>query len=220
MSRAYSLLRLFNVAAFVFVIVHSFILVQSRTVRSDVIQGALLGVGMAFASLPVLARFWTTKTSGWTTIFGCGRPGSSFLFTAACAQVFPGPINVQEEAVYWTTSSDGAGRRLSGQHNYIMHFPAGQLPPNNAFWSLTMGDDSNHFVPNQINRYAVSDRSGLAPNADGSVDIYIQRAAPAGHESNWLPAPAGRFILWLRVYEPGPAILNREYKVPAVAEVK
>ena len=84
-----------------------------------------------------------------------------------------------------------------------MHFPAGQLPPNNAFWSLTMGDAKNHFVPNPLNRYSVSDRSGLVPNADGSVDIYIQNAAPAGHESNWLPAPSGNFILWLRVYLPG-----------------
>jgi hypothetical protein len=58
------------------------------------------------------------------------------------------------------------------------------------------------------------------PNTDGSVDIYIKNAAPAGHESNWLPAPAGKFILWLRVYQPGLAILNREYKVPRVVEVK
>ncbi len=77
------------------------------------------------------------------------------------------------------------------------------LPPNNAFWSLTMGDARNHFVANPLNRYSVSDRSGLVPNADGSVDIYIQNTAPAGHESNWLPAPSGNFILWLRVYIPG-----------------
>ena len=63
-------------------------------------------------------------------------------------------------------------------------------------------------------------RSGLAQNPDGSVDIYIQNAAPAGHESNWLPAPAGKFILWLRVYIPGEAILHGEYTVPPVVEVK
>jgi hypothetical protein len=120
--------------------------------------------------------------------------------------------------MYWTTNVDGAGHLLSGEHEYTMHFPAGQLPPNNAFWSLTMGDDHNRFVPNSINRYSVSDRSGLVPNADGSVDIYIRNAAPAGHESNWLPAPAGRFILWLRAYQPGSAILNGSYKVPPVIE--
>ncbi len=77
----------------------------------------------------------------------------------------------------------------------------------------------NRFVANPINRYSVSDRSGLVPNADGSVDIYLQNTAPAGHESNWLPAPAGNFILWLRVYMPGAAILNGEYTVPPVVEV-
>jgi hypothetical protein len=122
--------------------------------------------------------------------------------------------------MYWTTTKDGAGHKLNGQHDYILHFPAGQLPPNNAFWSLTMGDAQNHFVSNPINRYSVGDRSGLAQNADGSGDIYIQNAAPAGYESNWLPAPAGKFILWLRVYMPGAAILDGEYEVPPVVEVR
>lgn len=76
-------------------------------------------------------------------------------------------------------------------HDYMMHFPPGGLPPNDAFWSLTMGDAKNRFVANPINRYSVSDRSGLVPNADGSVDIYSQNTAPVGHESNWLPG-AGR----------------------------
>ena len=219
-SRAYAFLRVLIVAAFGFVIINSFFIAHSRTVRNDVVQGILLGVGLAFATLPIIARIYVTKVNGWTTIFGCGQPGNGFLFRAACAQVFPGPVNVPEEAMYWTTSVDGAGHRLSGEHHYIVHFPAGRLPPNNAFWSLTMGDDRNRFVPNPINRYSVSDRSGLVPSADGSVDIYIQNAAPAGHESNWLPAPAGKFILWLRAYEPGPAILNRQYQVPPVAEVK
>jgi hypothetical protein len=68
--------------------------------------------------------------------------------------------------------------------------------------------------------YNVSDHSNLVPNADGSVDIYLQNAAPAGHEANWLPAPTGNFILWLRVYLPGQTILDGEYQVPPVAEVK
>jgi hypothetical protein len=108
---------------------------------------------------------------------------------------------------------------LSGKHDYVIHFPAGQLPPNDAFWSLTMGDAHNHFVTNPLNRYCVSDRSGLVPNPDGSVDIYIQNAAPKGRETNWLPAPSGNFKLWLRVYMPGQTILNGEYQVPPVVTV-
>jgi len=135
-------------------------------------------------------------------MFGCSVPGNGMLMRAACAQIFPGPVNVPQEAMYWWANLDGAGRTLDGRHDYIMHFPPGGLPPNNAFWSLTMGDAKNRFVPNPINRYSVSDRSSLVPNVDGSIDIYIQNAAPAGCESNWLPAPAGKFILKKPTYEP------------------
>ena len=190
---------------------------RTRTIRSDVVQGIIIGAVLAFITANILFNSYVTKVNGWTTIFGCGEPGNGILLRAACAYRFPA-VNVPQEAMYWTTNVDGAGHKLSGAHDYIMHFPAGQLPPNNAFWSLTMGDAQNHFVPNPINRYSVGDRSGLVPNADGSVDVYIQNAAPAGHESNWLPAPSGKFILWLRVYLPGTAILNGEYKVPPVVE--
>jgi hypothetical protein len=219
-SRTYAFLRILIVVAFGFVIINSFFFnPNSRTVRNDVVQGILLGAGLAFVTLPIIARIYVTKVNGWTTIFGSGEPGNDMFVRAACTQIFPGPVNVPQEAMYWTTSVDGAGHTLSGEHDYIMHFPTGQLPPNNAFWSLTMGDDNNRFVPNPINRYNVSDRSGLVSNPDGSVDIYIQNAAPTGHESNWLPAPSGKIILWLRVYLPGPAILDGSYKVPPVIKV-
>ena len=171
---------------------------HTRTIVSDVVQGILAGVGLAFITLLLLGHAYVTKVNGWTTMFGCGESGNGILQRAACSVIFLGPINVPQEAMYWTTSKDGAGHTLSGKHTYSMHFPPDGLPPNNAFWSLTMSDAKNRFVANPIKRYSVSDRSGLVPNADGSVDIYIQTAAPAGHESNWLPAPAGHFRLWLR----------------------
>ena len=193
---------------------------SSRTVRSDVIQGALIGLGLALATAQVYGRLKATKTNGWVTMYGCGEPGNGMFLRAAQAMAFVGPICVPAEAMYWWANADEAGRTLSGVEDYVMHFPAGQLPPNDAFWSLTMGDATNHYVPNALNRYNVGDRSGLVSNADGSVDVYIQNSAPAGHESNWLPAPSGNFILWLRVYIPGAAILNREYKVPPVVKTK
>jgi hypothetical protein len=193
---------------------------QARTVRNDVVQGILIGFGLAFVTAQVYARIKATKVNGWITMFGLGEPGNGMLLRAAHAQLFPGPVNVPQEAMYWWMNADGAGHALSGERDYNMHFPPGGLPPNNAFWSLTMGTAKNHFVSNAINRYSVSDRSGLAQNPDGSVDIYIQKSAPVGHESNWLPAPSDKFILWLRVYMPGEAILRGEYKVPPVVEVK
>jgi len=77
-------------------------------------------------------------------------------------------------------------------------------------------------VPNPIGRYSIGDRTPvLQVAADGSVTIYLQKDSPGpDKESNWLPAPAGNFILWLRVYEPGAAILDGTYKVPPVAQAK
>lgn len=193
---------------------------MKRTIFLDILQGILIGAGLAFLTLPIFASAYVTKINGWTTLYGCGEPGNGILLRGACAITFSGPINVPEEAMYWTTKVDSAGHTLTGANDYVMHFPAEGLPQNNAFWSLTMGDAKNHFVANTLNRYSVSDRSGLIPNADGSVDIYIQNTVPVGHESNWLPAPAGNLILWLRVYLPGKTILNGEYQVPPVVEVK
>ncbi len=193
---------------------------STRTVRSDIVQGMLIGAGLAFVTAQVYGRLKAVRVNGWLTMFGCGLPGNGMFLRAAHAWVFPGPINVPEEAMYWITNVDGAGRALSGAYDYILRFPAGGLPPNDAFWSLNMGDANNRYVPNPINRYSMNDRTKLAPNADGSLDIYIQRAAPAGHESNWLPAPPGNFILWLRVYLPGKPILDGEYRVPPVVKVK
>ena len=197
-----------------------FHITHTRSSTADVVQGILVGAALAFITvLLILPKFYVTKVNGWTTMSGCGEPGSGLLLRAACNVTFMGPINVSQEAMYWTTSTDGAGHTLSGSHNYMLHFAAGQLPPNKAFWSLTMGDAGNHFVPNPINRYSVSDRSGLVPNADGSIDIYISSTAPAGHESHWLPAPIGKFILWLRVYLPDQTVLDGEHKMPPVIQM-
>ena len=193
---------------------------RNRTIRNDVIQGVLIGVGVAFVTAQALARIKATKVNGWITMYGLAEPRNNMFVRAAHAQLFPGPVNVAEEAMYWWTNADSAGRALSGTRNYVMHFPPGGLPPNDGFWSLTMATARNHFVANPIDRYCVSDRSGLVANADGSIDVFVQNAAPAGHESNWLPAPTDGFLLWLRVYVPGKAVLDGTWKVPPVVEAK
>lgn len=219
-ERTYAIFTAFIGLICGYVLIHSFLFADSLTLRNDLVQGFLVGFGLAIVTVEIFARIKATRINGWITMFGCGVPGNGMLLRAASARIFPGPVNVPQEAIYWRTSVDGAGHTLSGEHNYILRFPPGGLPPNDAFWSLTMADAKEHFVANPINRYSVGDRSGLVANADGSVDIYIQNAAPAGHESNWLPAPAGKFRLWLRAYMPGAAILDGEYKVPPVIEVK
>jgi hypothetical protein len=175
-------------------------------------------VGAVLASFGLGGTLIYLEVNGWSTTLNYGKWGNNILERAAFAQVLPA-ANVPEEAVYWTTTVDGTGNRLNGTHDYILHFPAGGLPPNDAFWSLTMTNLQAYMVNNSVNRYNLGTYSNLTPNADGSVDIYIQNAPPPGNESNWLPAPPGNFKLWLRTYLPGPAILNGSYRVPPVVEV-
>jgi hypothetical protein len=188
---------------------------------SGAVQGIIIGAVLAFLTanliMNVVVKAMTTTVNGWSTTVKCGRPGNGIFLRAACAKVLPA-VNVAEEAAYWTTTVDGKGQTLNGRHNYVLHFPAGQLPPNEAFWSLTMNDVAGFMVNNPIDRYSVGGRSGLVPNPDGSVDIYIQSTAPAEHESNWLPAPGGKFKLMLRAYMPGHAILDGQYHVPPVVK--
>ncbi len=199
-----------------YVVIRRLLFPASLTLCDALVQGVLVGWGLAVVTVEILARIKATRINGWVTIFGCGEPGNGMFLRAACARIFLGPVNSPREAMYWRTQVDGAGRALCGEHDYILRFPPGGLPPVNAFWSLTMADAKERFVANPINRYCLTDRSGLVPNADGSVDIYLQNAAPAGRESNWLPAPMGKFRLWLRAYMPGAAILDGTYTVPPV----
>ncbi len=194
-------------------------LIRILMVILGIIVGGVLAVITTFVLIGVEAYTIQTTVNGWSTTLKCDIPGNGILLRAACSSILPG-ANTPQEAAYWTATKDSTGQRLNGQHDYVLHFPAGGTPPNDAFWSLTMTDVSSRMVANPTNRYSVSDRSGLVPNADGSIDIYIQSTAPAGHESNWLPAPTGNFKLWLRAYWPGAAILAGKYTVPPVVEVK
>jgi hypothetical protein len=103
-----------------------------------------------------------------------------------------------------------------------MHFEKGQLPPADGFWSLTMYDAEYFFVDNKLNRYNVSSRSKFKAHKDGSMDVYIQKDSPGkDKESNWLPAPAGKFILMLRLYWPRekpPSLLDGTWVIPAVRQ--
>ena len=188
----------------------------------DVVPGVIVGAVLALVTALLLitaqVNAMQTTVNGWSITMTCGKASNGPLLKAACAQAYFA-INLPEEAVYYTATVDGAGQTLTGAHDYILHFPPGGLPPNHAFWSLTMTIAPGYLVANPSDRYSVGDRSGLVPNADGSIDIYIQHTAPSGHEANWLPAPTGNFKLWLRVYQPGAAILNGTYHVPPIVEV-
>ena len=135
------------------------------------------------------------------------------------------------EAMYPYTRIDAAGEVLDGsKHNYTLTFPAGQLPPVNAFWSVTMYDGKSQLlVKNPINRYLIN--SPMLPamknNADGSLTLYLQKDSPGkAKEANWLPAPNDTMYLVMRLYWPKdtpPSILPAgagTWKPPAVVASK
>ena len=118
--------------------------------------------------------------------------------------------NDAAEAVYPLGRLDINGKTIdTSKHNYTLTFAADQMPPVNAFWSVTMYyGKSQLMVENPINRYLVNTAmvSDMKKNADGSVTIYIQKESPGkDKEANWLPAPNDTAYLVMRLYWPKPA---------------
>ncbi|HET6732476.1 DUF1254 domain-containing protein [Mycobacterium sp.] len=126
--------------------------------------------------------------------------------------------NTAAEAIYPSFSNDSAGAALNGANNYTYRFAKDQLPPVNAFWSLTMYElPQSLLVDNPIRRYLINSPMlpSLVPDPDGGYTFYIQNASPGiDKESNWLPAPNGPFTLVLRLYWPKPDALNGVWKAP------
>jgi len=115
--------------------------------------------------------------------------------------------NDAAEATYPFTRVDAAGDSLDGsKHEYTLTFPAGQLPPVNAFWSVTMYDGKSQLlIKNPINRYLINSPMlpGMKKNADGSITLYIQKDSPGkAKQANWLPAPNDDIYLVMRLYSP------------------
>lgn len=111
------------------------------------------------------------------------------------------------EAVYPMAKTTADGELLDGsKHDYAITFPAGQYPPVNAFWSITMYDGKTQLlIKNPINRYLVNSPMlpGMRKNPDGSLTMYLQKTSPGkDKEANWLPAPDGPIYLVMRLYWP------------------
>ena len=163
-----------------------------------------------------------TDANGWLFTTRAGLYGTDYLQRAFVTAIGLG-ANRPQDAVYPTSEAGADGKPYDGANKYVMRIPKGQMPPVNGFWSLTMYNADYFFVDNPLNRYTLSSRSALKPNADGSTDLYIQKDSPGpDKESNWLPAPPGRFILMMRLYWPketDPSIVKGTWKPPAVKPV-
>jgi hypothetical protein len=131
--------------------------------------------------------------------------------------------NSRQEALYEAFALDSEGQKLEGSERYTVHFPPGQLPPANAFWSLTMYElPRSLLVANPLNRYLLN--SPMLPqfkkDADGGLTFYIQNESPGvDKESNWLPAPKVPFLMWLRIYWPKEEALEGKWTAPPLKRV-
>jgi len=163
----------------------------------------------------------STFANGWLYSLKTGLYGTNYIQRAFVTAIGLG-ANRPEDAVYPTSEADAQEQAYDGANKYVMHFNKGELPPVNGFWSLTMYDENYFFVENPLNRYSISLRNKLKENPDGSIDLLIQNESPGkALESNWLPAPKGKFILMMRLYWPKdtpPSILDGSWKVPPVTK--
>jgi hypothetical protein len=157
------------------------------------------------------------NVNGWLYDTVTGLYGTDYLNRALVTAIGLG-ANRPQDAIYPMSLKDADGSDYDGAHKYVMRFAKGQLPPVKGFWSLTMYDADFFFVANPLDRYSISARQKLKENADGSTDLYIQNESPgADKESNWLPAPKGKFQLMLRLYWPNetpPSIIDGSWSPP------
>ena len=155
---------------------------------------------------------------GWSTPPAMvGQYGTHYNLRAVVAMIGLG-ANLAADAVYPNTRVDANGQALTGSHRYRLHFKADALPPVKAFWSVTAYGADDFLIDNPINRYALGDRDPLVLNADGSLDLWLQSAAPdPARQANWLPVKAGEtFLLNARLYWPKPEALDGRWGMPAV----
>jgi hypothetical protein len=158
--------------------------------------------------------------NGWTSPSNGARWGTDYLSRAATAKsnMFD---NASEETRYIYTDFDKDGQRLNGGHRYTVTFAAGQTPPVNGFWSLTVYNKEHLFEPNRLNRFSLGTKSKpMKQNPDGSLTLYFQNEPPgADRETNWVPTPKDELSLYIRAYWPKAEILDGRWMPPTVDRI-
>ena len=163
--------------------------------------------------IPTLARVANNWSMNTDTM---GVYGNYYLKRAIVAQVGLG-ANLPEDAIYPLNLADETGKPLDGANKYTIRFAKDEVPPVDAFWSITLYDPEGFQVANSINRFAVSSWMPFKRDADGSLTLYFQNENPGtDRESNWLPAPKGPFNLTMRLYAPKSDALTGVWNPPAV----
>jgi len=163
--------------------------------------------------IPTIAK----NENGWSmNTDTMGVYGNYYLKRAIIANLGLG-ANLPEDAIYPLNLFDDTGKSLNGANTYVIHFEKENLPPVNAFWSITLYDEQGYQVANSLNRFAISSWMPFKYNQDGSLDLYFQNISPGkDKEANWLPAPKDSFNLTMRLYAPKDAALIGKWNPPPV----
>ncbi|MGW4248174.1 DUF1254 domain-containing protein [Nocardia sp. NPDC004722] len=154
--------------------------------------------------------------NGWSYSTDLGTYGTNYALRAHTAYFALG-ANLPQDALYPTLS--GTADANGTPQRFRLHFAPGQLPPVDAFWSITAYDADSFLIPNPANIYAVGHQVPVTKNPDGSLDLTVQNAdpGPAVPTGNWLPIPAtGKFSLTLRLYAPKPEAAQGKWQPPAL----
>jgi hypothetical protein len=167
--------------------------------------------------IPTLARV----ANGWSmNTDTMGVYGNYYLKRAIVTQLGLG-ANLPGDAIYPLNLADDTGKPLDGASNYNLHFDKDQIPPAQAFWSITLYDNDGFQVANSLNRFAVSSWMPFHYNPDGSLDLFFQNERPgADKEANWLPAPKGPYNLTMRLYAPKSEALTGRWNPPPVIKAQ
>jgi hypothetical protein len=183
-----------------------------------------LGLGCAVRIGPqVLAKtaFKPSFTAtGWLQTRDLSNPGSNYLLRAEVVR--GGYVNAREESIYPAAVMDSQHRPLNGSFSYRIRFPKGQLPPVDAFWSITpYASPGMQLTENELRRYSIGSRTkGLKYTSDGSLTLMLSANRPREGSANWLPVPSGSFTLVARLYLPRPEALDGRYALPAVERIE
>lgn len=182
------------------------------------VQQALAGVpAVALEKIQAKGPTFGRAVNGWQMYTETvGVYGNHHLKRAWCAWMGLG-FNQPEDAIYPRCLADVDGAPISGENTYLLHFAPDELPPVEAFWSVTTYDGEGYIVANPLNRFAIGDRDALRYSADGSLDLYLQHDSPGPErESNWLPTPRGPLEVWMRLYAPKPEALDGTWNPPPI----
>ncbi len=190
------------------------------TGADPVVQAALTqAVPVAQARISDRQTKLGTQVNGWRiAAAGMGNYGTDYL-RRACVELIGLGANLPEDAIYPIVYVDADGEPFTGAKQYVWHMEEHEVPPVNAFWSLTLYDEEGFQVANELDRFAIGDRDALQFGDDGSLSILIQHGRPGTGTSNWLPAPRGPFNLCARLYHPKPEVLDGTWEPPPVRPV-